>query len=71
MEDQPPPGRLQIPMIPLRIASEKESPMASREDEKVSGKVLFTFSIVMLTPILLTIIFEKIQHPLIKGIGGF
>ena len=58
-------------MIPLRIASEKESPMASREDEKVSGKVLFTFSIVMLTPILLTIIFEKIQHPLIKGIGGF
>lgn len=45
--------------------------MASREDEHVSGKVLFTFSIVMLTPILLTIIFEKIQHPLIKGIGGF
>ena len=45
--------------------------MASREDENVSGKVLFTFSIVMLTPILLTIILEKIQHPLIKGIGGF
>lgn len=58
-------------MIQLRTAFEKEYPMASREDEKVSGKVLLTFSIVTLTPILLTIIFEKIQHPLIKGIGGF
>ncbi|MHB1925909.1 MAG: hypothetical protein ACYCRD_01410 [Leptospirillum sp.] len=45
--------------------------MASREDANVSGKVLFTFSIVVLTPILLTIIFEKFQHLLIKGIGGF
>ncbi|KGA94936.1 hypothetical protein ACSYAY_02625 [Leptospirillum ferriphilum] len=45
--------------------------MSSGQNETVSGKILLTFSIVTLTPILLMVIFEKLQFPLIKGIGGF
>ncbi|MCL4460103.1 MAG: hypothetical protein M1297_00050 [Nitrospirae bacterium] len=45
--------------------------MSSGENDSVSSKILLTFSIVILTPVLLMVIFEKLQFPLIKGIGGF
>lgn len=35
------------------------------------SKVWFTFSMIILTPVLLFIVFEKIQFSMFRGIGGF
>lgn len=40
-------------------------------DPETAGKAWFTFIIVILTPVLLFVVFEKFQFPMIKGIGGF
>ncbi len=42
-----------------------------RNSDETMKKTWFTFLIVVLTPFILFIVFEKIQFPLIKGIGGF
>lgn len=39
--------------------------------DNTMSKVWFTFLMVMLTPVLLFIVFEKIQFSMFKGIGGF
>jgi hypothetical protein len=39
--------------------------------DEAMKKTWFTFLIVALTPVFLFVVFEKIQFPLIKGIGGF
>lgn len=41
------------------------------DSEEAMKKTWFTFLIVALTPFILFMVFEKIQFPLIKGIGGF
>ncbi len=52
-------------------SQQRSIPMSSGEKENVSSKIFLTFSIVILTPVLLMVVFEKLQFPLIKGIGGF
>ncbi len=57
--------------LPFGRSQRRSVLMSSGENDSVSSKILLTFSIVILTPVLLMVIFEKLQFPLIKGIGGF